>query len=218
LVWCPSNEGAPSPRCCRDINDRGLRALLQMTQTCDAAWTLFNLEGQRCTPRRKVRYRADCVGRASRAGTAAGRPWKVFVRKRRLARLVPQCRGGHSCSALMRFPCVGAGRAGLWLALSAEFRAVSRVAAASRVSWTTVRCVTADNVVMDCGVDLRRVRYLTPVRSPGSGRALVECFHGPGHRGNLGHQGTRPPAMGNNGSGYYRAQQPDKRAEDLPPC
>lgn len=81
-----------------------------------------------------------------------------------------------------------------------------------------VRRVTADNVVMDGGVDLRRVRYLMPVRSPGSGRALVECFHGLGHRGNLGHQGTRPPAMGNNGSGYYRAQQPDKRAEDLPPC
>ena len=47
--------------------------------------------------------------------------------------------------------------AGIVTALSTELRAVSRVAAAAGVSWTTVMRVTADTAVLDGGVDNRRL-------------------------------------------------------------
>ncbi|MBP1232507.1 transposase [Arthrobacter sp. PvP102] len=50
--------------------------------------------------------------------------------------------------------------AGIIAGLSTELRAVSRVAAAAGVSWTTVMRVTADTAVLDGGADRRLIRRL----------------------------------------------------------
>jgi transposase len=162
--------------------------LLQITQTCDAASILFNLEGhvvlsvERSGTVRTVlvepveregacpdcgvissRIQARPVHRVRDVQCGAG-PLEVWVRKRRLACLEPECPRRSFVQASDEIPLrsrlTSRLVAGIVSGLSAELRAVSRVAAASWVSWTTVMRVMANTAVLDGGVDRRLVRRL----------------------------------------------------------
>ncbi|GAA4038278.1 ISL3 family transposase [Arthrobacter methylotrophus] len=106
-----------------------------------------------------------------------GAPVEVLVRKRRLACLEPECPRRSFVQTAEEIPLrsrlTSRLVAGIVAGLSTELRAVSRVAAAAGVSWTTVMRVTADTAVLEGGVDrclirrlgvdehrFRRVRYL----------------------------------------------------------
>ena len=162
--------------------------MLQITQTCDAASILFNLEGhvvlsaERTGAGRTVLVEPieregacpDCGVMSSRIQArpvhrvrdvpCGGSPVEVRVRKRRLACLEPQCPRRSFVQTTDEIPLrsrlTSRLVAGMVADLSAELRAVSRVAAASGVSWTTVMRVMEDTAVVDGGVDRRLVRRL----------------------------------------------------------
>jgi transposase len=162
--------------------------LLQITQTCDAASILFNLEGhvvlsaERAGAGRTVLVEPveregacpDCGVLSSRVQArpihrvrdvqCGGEPLEVRVRKRRLACLEPQCPRRSFVQTTDEVPLRSRLTSrlvtGIVADLSAELRAVSRVAAASGVSWTTAMRVMEDTAVLDGGVDRRLVRRL----------------------------------------------------------
>jgi transposase len=162
--------------------------LLQVTQTGDAASILFNLEGyvvlsaERAGAGRTVLVEPveregacpDCGVFSSRVQArpvhrvrdvaCGGAPVEVLVRKRRLACLEPQCPRRSFVQTTDEIPLrsrlTSRLVAGIVADLSTELRAVSRVAAASGVSWTTAMRFMADTAVPDGGVDLRLVRRL----------------------------------------------------------
>lgn len=89
---------------------------------------------------------------------------EVRVRKRRLACLEPQCPRRSFVLATEQIPLrsrlTSRLVAGIVADLSTELRAVSRVAAASGVSWTTAMRLMEHTAVLDGGVDRRLVRRL----------------------------------------------------------
>lgn len=162
--------------------------MLQNTQTSDAASILFNSEGQvvliaeRAGGVRMVLVESveregacpDCGVLSSRIQArplhsvrdvqCGGEPLEVRVRKRRLACLEPLC-PRHSCVQTtdeipLRSRLTSRLVVGIVADLSAELRAVSRVAAASGVSGTTAMRVLEDTALLDGGVDRRLVRRL----------------------------------------------------------
>ncbi|TQS88265.1 ISL3 family transposase [Arthrobacter sp. TS-15] len=162
--------------------------MLQITQTCDAASILFNLEGHvvlsaehagdtravLVEPVEREGACPDCGVLSSRVQArpihrvrdvqCGGAPLEVRVRKRRLACLEPECPRRSFVQTTDEIPLrsrlTSRLVAGIVTGLSTELRAVSRVAAAAGVSWTTVMRVTADTAVLDGGVDRRLVRRL----------------------------------------------------------
>lgn len=162
--------------------------MLQITQTCDAASILFNLEGHvvlsaehagdtravLVEPVEREGACPDCGVLSSRVQArpihrvrdvqCGGAPLEVRVRKRRLACLEPECPRRSFVQTTDEIPLrsrlTSRLVAGIVTGLSTELRAVSRVAAAAGVSWATVMRVTADTAVLDGGVDRRLVRRL----------------------------------------------------------
>ena len=162
--------------------------MLQITQTCDAASILFNLEGhvvlsaERAGAGRTVLVEPveregacpDCGVLSSRIQArpvhrvrdvqCGGEPLEVRVRKRRLACVEPQCPRRSFVQTTDEVPLrsrlTSRLVAGIVADLSTELRAVSRVAAASGVSWTTAMRVMEDTAVLVGGVDRRLVRRL----------------------------------------------------------
>lgn len=109
------------------------------------------------------RIRARPVHRV-RDVQCGGEPLEVRVRKRRLACLEPPCPRRSFVQTTDEIPLrsrlTSRLVAGIVADLSAELLAVSRVAAASGVSWTTAMRVMEDTAVLDGGVDRRLVRRL----------------------------------------------------------
>ena len=162
--------------------------MLQTTQTSDAASILFNLEGhvvlsaERSGAGRTVLIEPvaregacpDCGVLSSRVQArpvhrvrdlqCGGETLEVRVRKRRLACLEPQCPRRSFVLATEQIPLrsrlTSRLVAGIVADLSTELRAVSRVAAASGVSWTTAMRLMEHTAVLDGGVDRRLVRRL----------------------------------------------------------
>lgn len=93
-----------------------------------------------------------------------GEPLEVRVRKRRLACLEPQCPRRSVVQTTDEVPLRSRLTSrlvtGIVADLSTELRAVSRVAAASGVSWTTAMHFMEDTAVLDGCVDRRLVRRL----------------------------------------------------------
>ncbi len=162
--------------------------MLQITQTCDAASILFNLEGhvvlsaERAGAVRMVLVEPveregacpDCGVLSSRIQArpvhrvrdvqCGGEPLEVRVRKRRLVCLEPQCPRRSFVQTTDEVPLRSRLTSrlvtGIVADLSTELQAVSRVAAASGVSWTTAMRVMEDTAVLEGGVDRRLVRRL----------------------------------------------------------
>lgn len=100
----------------------------------------------------------------SGTSSAAESPWKSGSGSGGLRVWNRSVRGGPSCRPPMRFRCRSRVTSrlvtGIVADLSTELRAVSRVAAASGVSWTTAMRVMEDTAVLDGGVDRRLARRL----------------------------------------------------------